>query len=91
MMMSNINIRLIGYKFIGKAHSYAIGVASFFFKGIKKPVKKVIYGRTEHLVRQAAKDFGWEEYCTDWKEVVNRDDIDVIDIATPTINHMEIA
>jgi predicted dehydrogenase len=89
--VKKLNIGLIGYKFMGKTHSYAIGNAKFFFKDIEEPVKKVICGRTEHLVKQAAKDFGWEEYCTDWKEVVNRDDIDVVDIVTPTINHMEIA
>lgn len=56
-----------------------------------EPVKKVICGRTEHLVKQAAEDFGWEEYCNDWRTVVKRDDIDVIDIATPTAFHKDIA
>ncbi|MCT4597963.1 MAG: Gfo/Idh/MocA family oxidoreductase [Vallitalea sp.] len=86
-----LNIALIGYKFMGKAHSYGIDAAPFFFKNGIEPVKKVICGRTEHLVKQAAEDFGWEEYCTDWQEIINRDDIDVVDIATPTINHKEIA
>lgn len=86
-----LNIALIGYKFMGKAHSFGIDAAPFFFKDGVEPVKKVICGRTEHLVKQAAEDFGWEEYCTDWKKVVEREDIDVVDIVTPTLNHMEIA
>jgi len=89
--MKNLNIALIGYRFMGKAHSFGIDAAPFFFKNNVKPVKKVICGRTENLVKQAAENFGWEEYSTDWKTVVNRDDIDIIDIATPTVNHKEIA
>ncbi len=86
-----LNVALIGYRFMGKVHSYGLKNSSYFFKDGVEPVLKVICGRTEHLVKQAAEDFGWEEYATDWKEVVTRDDIDVVDIATPTVNHMEIA
>lgn len=86
-----INIALIGYRFMGKAHSYGLKNTSYFFKDGIEPVLKVICGRTEHLVKQAAQDFGWEEYATDWREVIKRDDIDVVDIVTPTVNHMEIA
>jgi predicted dehydrogenase len=89
--MKHLNIALIGYRFMGKAHSFGIEAAPFFFKSDIKPVKKVICGRTDHLVKQAAEDFGWEEYSTDWREIVDRDDIDIIDIATPTVNHREIA
>lgn len=89
--MQEINIALIGYKFMGKAHSHGIDNAPFFFKQAVKPIKKVIVGRTEHLVKQAAEEFGWEEYATDWREVIRREDIHVIDIATPTILHAEIA
>jgi predicted dehydrogenase len=89
--MGQLNIALIGYKFMGKAHSFGIEAAPFFFKDDIKPVKKLICGRTEHLVKQAAEEFGWEWYCTDWREVIERDDIDIIDIATPTLNHKEIA
>lgn len=86
-----LNIALIGYRFMGKAHSYGLKNTPYFFKDGVEPVLKVICGRTEHLVKQAAEDFGWEEYATDWRDVVTRDDIDVVDIATPTVNHMEIA
>jgi predicted dehydrogenase len=89
--VKKMNIGLIGYRFMGKAHSFGIDAAPFFFKNDIQPVKKVICGRTEHLVKQAAEDFGWDEYCTDWKEVIDREDIDIIDIATPTNLHKDIA
>jgi predicted dehydrogenase len=63
----------------------------FFFKNGIEPVRKVIVGRNEAPLKQAAADFGWEEYSTDWRAVVNRPDIDVIDIASPPNTHSEIA
>jgi len=89
--MKPLNVALIGYNFMGKVHSYALDNVSFFFKDIVKPVKKVIVGRTEHLVKQAAENYNWEEYTTDWKKTVNRDDIDAVVIATPTNTHFEIS
>lgn len=89
--MKKANIGMIGYRFMGKAHSFGITNSSFFFNTGIAPVKKIICGTKEHLVKQAAEAFGWEEYCTDWKEVVAREDIDIIDIATPTAFHMDIA
>jgi len=86
-----LNVALIGYNFMGKAHSYAIGNAAFFFQHEVRPVKKVIVGRTASLVQKAAEEFGWQEYATDWKEVIARDDIDIVCIATPTSSHKEIA
>jgi predicted dehydrogenase len=89
--MKQLNVAMIGYNFMGKAHSYALDNVSFFFNDVVKPIKKVIVGRTEHLVQQAAENFGWEQCATDWREVIKRDDIDVIVIATPTNSHAEIA
>jgi predicted dehydrogenase len=89
--MKKLNVALIGYKFMGKAHSYALMSCQFFFKTGIEPVRKVIVGRHEAPLRQAAADFGWEEYATDWREVVNRPDIDVVDIASPPSTHAEIA
>ena len=91
VIIKKVNIGLIGYRFMGKAHSFGIQAAPFFFKNGIQPVKKVICGRAEHLVKQAAEEFGWEEYCTDWEKVVSRDDIDAIDVATPTNLHKDIA
>lgn len=89
--MQKLNIGMIGYRFMGKAHSFGINAAPFFFRNGIEPVKKVICGRAEHLVKQAAEEFGWEEYETDWEKVVSRKDIDIIDVATPTHLHKEIA
>jgi predicted dehydrogenase len=89
--MRQLNVALIGYKFMGKAHSYALMAAPFFFKHGIQPVRKVICGRNEKLVKQAAADFGWAEYATDWREVVSRPDIDMVDIASPPNTHSEIA
>lgn len=90
-MMKTYNIAMIGYRFMGKAHSFAFGNTAFFFDSDIHPVKKVICGRNEPLVREAASQFGWEEFETDWRRVVNRPDIDIVDIATPPVNHCEIA
>ncbi len=89
--MKKLNVALIGYRFMGKAHSYALMATPFFFKTGIDPVRKVIVGRNEGPLRQAAEDFGWEEHSTDWREVVHRPDIDVVDIATPPNTHAEIA
>ncbi|UQZ82397.1 1,5-anhydro-D-fructose reductase [Paenibacillus konkukensis] len=89
--MRELNVALIGYNFMGKAHSYAIGNAAFFFPQEVKPVKKVIAGRNEPGLKRAAEQFGWQEYTTDWREAVGRSDIDIVCIATPTSSHKEIA
>lgn len=89
--MKEIKIGLIGYKFMGKAHSFAYKNVSLFFDLPVKPVMKVICGRTEKAVIQAKEKFGWLEYETDWRKVVEREDIDMIDIATPPNTHKEIA
>ncbi len=89
--MKTLNIAMIGYRFMGKAHSFAFGNTPFFFDRDINPVKKVICGRNEPMVRDAAGQFGWEAYETDWRKVVNRPDIDIVDIATPPVNHCEIA
>jgi predicted dehydrogenase len=89
--MKEINVALIGYKFMGKAHSFAYRNVSLFFDLPVKPVMKVICGRTEKAVSQAREKFGWEEYETDWKKVVERKDIDLIDITTPPNAHKDIA
>ncbi len=91
-MKKEIGVGLIGYKFMGKAHSHAYKDVSFFFPDIKaKPVMKVICGRDEKGVKEAKEIFGWEEYSTSYKQVVSREDIDLIDISTVGNTHCEIA
>lgn len=89
--MKKLNIAMIGYKFMGKAHSNAWRQVSRFFDTPFEPVMKVICGRNEQEVKRAAHDYGWEQYSTSWEEVIARKDIDVIDICTPGDLHMPVA
>jgi predicted dehydrogenase len=81
--MTEINVALIGYKFMGKAHSNAYRQVIRFFPGKLMPRMKVICGRDRSATEAAARLFGWEEVETDWRKVIARKDIDVIDISTP--------
>jgi predicted dehydrogenase len=90
-MKTKLNIAMIGYQFMGKAHSNAWRQAARFFDAPFDPVMKVICGRDENAVRQAAAKYGWEEYSTDWEEAVQRKDIDIVDICAPGDLHLPIA
>ncbi len=89
--MKKLNVAMIGYQFMGRAHSNAWRQVSRFFDTEYEPVMKVICGRRENDVKQAADKLGWAEYSTAWEEVVARKDIDVVDICTPGDSHEEIA
>ncbi len=89
--MKELNVAIIGYKFMGKAHSNAWKNVTNFFDVPFKPVMKVACGRNEAAVQEFADNWGWEEVETDWKKVVERDDINIIDISTPPILHHDIA
>lgn len=89
-MPKQINVALVGYKFMGKAHSNAYSSLSMFFQPDAVPVMKVLVGRDRAWVTKAAKQFGWEEVETDYRKVLKRDDIDLIDITAPSDAHEEI-
>ncbi|MEE8357247.1 MAG: Gfo/Idh/MocA family oxidoreductase [Anaerolineales bacterium] len=89
--MKEINVAIIGYKFMGKAHSNAWKNVTNFFDVPIKPVLKVACGRNKEAAQEFADNWGWEEVETDWKKVVERDDIDIIDISTPPNLHYPIA
>lgn len=89
--MQQIRVGMVGYKFMGKAHSHAYRDIPMFFPDVVHPVMQAICGRDAEGVSQAAKQFGWKEYVTDWKELIGRDDIDLIDINAPSDMHKEIA
>lgn len=86
-----IRIGMVGYQFMGKAHSHAYRDLPFYFDTKIKPVQKAIAGRNESAVKVAADKMGWESYETDWRRLIEREDIDVIDIVTPNHTHAEIA
>ncbi|REK59533.1 MAG: dehydrogenase [Thermobacillus sp.] len=89
--MKQLNIGMVGYKFMGKAHSHAYKEVPMAFPGSPVPVMKAICGRNKAGVEQAAAQFGWESAVTDWRELVQRDDIDIVDINAPSDAHKEIA
>lgn len=84
-------IGMVGYKFMGKAHSHAYRDLPFFFDTDVEPVLQTLVGRDQNAVRLAAEKLGWLSYETDWRRLLERDDIDVIDIGTPNDSHAEIA
>jgi predicted dehydrogenase len=89
--MSDVNIALIGYAFMGKAHSNAWRQVSSFCSPRLTPRLKVICGRTRDKTEAAARVYGWDEAATDWREVISRPDIHVVDVCTPGDSHAEIA
>jgi predicted dehydrogenase len=89
--MSRANVAMIGYAFMGKAHSNAYRQVRAFFEPRLEPVMKVICGRNAEATEKAARQYGWEEWATDWRDVIARPDIDIVDICTPGDTHHDIA
>ena len=90
-MTKSLNVALIGYAFMGRAHSNAYRQVPRFFSPRLTPRMKVLCGRSKPAVTRAARALGWEEAATDWREVVKRPDIDLVDVSTPGDSHAEIA
>ena len=82
-------VALIGAGFMGAVHSQAWASVGRFFPG-PRPVLSVLAARDERSTSAAADRFGWDEWSTDWREVVEREDIDIVDVATPGDSHAEI-
>ena len=89
--MKTLNIGLIGYGFMGRTHSNAFLQAPRFFDLPYRPVLKAVAARNKDRVKAFADNWGYESYETDWRTLVDRKDIDVIDIASPNDTHQEIA
>ncbi len=83
-----VRVAIIGAKVMGKAHSQAYRSVNMFFPGAPRVEMKVIAGRNAKQTQAAAASFGWAEASTDWKAVMHRDDIDVVDICTPGDWHL---
>ncbi len=90
-MKKTLKVGMIGYNFMGKAHSNAWRQAPKFFDLPADIELHTICGRTRKSVEQAAKQFGWTKTSTDWRAVVEDPEIDIIDISTPTDSHRDIA
>lgn len=86
-----LRIGMVGHAFMGAAHSHAWRTAGRFFDLPVRLGLAAVCGRSEERTAQAAAQYGWESYETDWRKLVARDDIDVVDICTPGDSHAEIA
>ena len=89
--MKNLNIGLVGYGFMGRTHSNAFLQAPRFFNLPYRPVLKAVAARNRDRVKAFAENWGYESFETDWRTLIDRKDIDVIDIASPNDTHREIA
>ena len=85
------NIGIVGYGFMGRTHSNAYRRVNNFFDLEHTPVLKAVCGRNAENVQAFADQWGYESVETDWRKLVERADIDAIDICTPNNFHAEIA
>ncbi len=91
MAKKPLNIGMIGYGFMGRAHSNAWRKVGNFFDLEYQPVLKAVCARNRAKAADFAGRWGYESIETDWKALVARDDIDAVDICVPNDLHMEIA
>ena len=91
-MSKPLNIGMIGYGFMGRAHSNAYKRVGDFFPALEyRPVLKAVCGRDEVQLTKFASNWGYEDVETDWRALIARQDIDVIDICVPNNLHHDIA
>lgn len=90
-MTKPLNVGMIGYGFMGRAHSNAYRKVNNFFELEHRPVLKAVCARKKEKAEAFAKNWGYESVETDWRKLVERSDIDLIDIGSPNNTHLEIA
>ena len=91
-MTRPLRIGMVGYGFMGKAHSNAYQQVGRFFPELEhRPQLQVLCGRQADKAKAFAGTWGYQHVETDWRRLVERDDVDVIDIGTPNDTHLEIA
>jgi myo-inositol 2-dehydrogenase/D-chiro-inositol 1-dehydrogenase len=86
-----LNVGMIGYGFMGRTHSNAFGKVNEFFNLGREPILKAVCGRDGAKAKAFADNWGYDEIETDWRKLIARPDIDLIDIASPNDTHAEIA
>jgi predicted dehydrogenase len=91
MAARDVGIGVVGYGMMGKAHSYAYTVAPVMRSLPVRPRLRVISGRNEEKVSRAAAAYGFEGWTVEWRELIERPDVDIVDICTPPGTHAEIA
>ena len=88
--MRELKVGMLGYAFMGRAHSNAYNqMPIFFYPPPAYPIKEIVCGRTESKVKEFAKQFGWKKYETDWKKMIIKGQIDVFDNNGPNNMHLE--
>src|SRR5690349_3462874 len=90
-MSGQLRVGMVGYAFMGAAHSQAWRTVNRAFDLPLSARMTVVCGRSADAVAAAARKLGWEDHDTDWRAVIARDDVDLIDICTPGDTHVEIA
>ena len=91
MGSKSLNVGLVGYGFMGRTHSNAFRQVNQFFEVPYRPVLKAVCARNAERARAFADNWGYESFETDWRKLVDRKDIDLIDIASPNDTHHDIA
>ncbi|MFD3377760.1 MULTISPECIES: Gfo/Idh/MocA family protein [unclassified Streptomyces] len=86
-----LGVGMVGYAFMGAAHSQGWRTVGRVFDLPRRPVLAAVCGRDAGAVRAAADRLGWAAAETDWRALISRDDVDVVDICTPGDSHAEIA
>jgi myo-inositol 2-dehydrogenase/D-chiro-inositol 1-dehydrogenase len=89
--MKKLNVGIVGYGFMGRAHSNAYRKVNHFFDLNFQPVLKAACARNAENAKVFAEKWGYESVETDWRKLIAREDIDLIDICTPNNTHAEIA
>jgi predicted dehydrogenase len=88
---SELRVALIGTGFMGRLHSIAYAILPSFFPDLPAVRRKVVVDVTDDLARRGAHQFGYDEWATDWQQVISRPDVDIVDIVTPNDSHRPIA
>ncbi len=91
MAKKPLRIGIVGYGFMGRTHSNAYAKVGHFFDLGHEIIMQAACARNEEKLQAFASQWGWQTIETDWRKLVERDDIDVIDICTPNDSHAEIA
>ncbi len=89
--MRDIGVGVIGTGFMGKAHCFAYRAVAGIFPGSLRPVLQSVADINEQAAEQAAQQFGFRRWRSDWRALVADPDIDVVSITTPNVMHREMA
>ncbi|MBO3749170.1 Gfo/Idh/MocA family oxidoreductase [Streptosporangiaceae bacterium NEAU-GS5] len=90
-MTTPIGVGLVGHEFMGRAHSHAWRSVGAVFGPALTPVMAVLAGRTPDRAAAAAARLGWASSTGDWRDLLDRDDVQIVDVCTPGDSHAEIA